>query len=387
MTWIDRALIEIGVFGAEDRFHMPWALVLLALLPPLIAWTARRSRLPAAEYSSLIDVHAAGRGIRARTRFIVPALFWIGVTLLIVALARPQVGRGERIITAEGITMMLVIDRSESMNERMNFGGREQSRIEVVKRLVAEFVLGSEDGELEGRPFDRIGAVSFSGTAETIASPSLYHKPLVNLIQNVTLVPGNSPNAGTAIGDGLALAVARLETQRDESSDTEGAAAAAAASEPDDPPNRDTARSDSDAEDKTSEKVIILLTDGEENTGTIRATQAARLAAELGIRMYAIGIGKDRVAENRFGRQRVVRGADQRLLRAIARRTGGQAFIAGDGAELREIYQAIDELEKTEIESVRSTSYRELFPPIAAWGLGAFTLATLLGASVWRRLP
>ncbi|MEM1165667.1 MAG: VWA domain-containing protein [Planctomycetota bacterium] len=343
-------LMSLFEWSSEDRFAEPrWLLAGLAVAAVLMVRRVMVRR-PAAVYSSLLDLAGAGRGLRAAMRWLPGVMLWMGAALLVVALARPQSGRGEESTTTEGVAIVMTVDRSNSMSQQMRFDGRMARRIDVVKQVLAEFVLGNDEG-LEGRPNDLIGLVSFTAYADTVAPLSSQHDTLVQLAYQIPLDAGDrlSGTAGTAIGDGLALAAARL---------VEGEKSLAAAR---------------DDEFELTSKVIVLLTDGQENMGEIAAAAAAEIARELEIKIYPIAIGSDPV--------------DLAVLRTIAERTGGEFALARDGEELREIYERIDELERSTVESVTYTSYTERFMPIAVLALVLIACATLLDATLLRRLP
>lgn len=354
------------------RFANPELLGLLALVPVLIGWWWWRGgrRRATVVYSSIDLVAPLRRTFRQRLWWLPGAMHAAALACTIVALARPQEGFGEVATKARGVAMTFVIDRSWSMSQQIEFDGGRASRIDVLRRLFKDFVQG--DGRsLPGRPEDMIGLVTFARYADTVCPLTRSHDTLVTLVDRIELAQPDGLEAGTAIGDGLALAVARLRTAEQQVlAQNEG-------------------KKDPDFVIKS--KVIVLMSDGAENVGEIRAVEAARIAQEAGIKVYAIGIGGrvGRVVNTPFGRQRTGPEYvyDGRTLRAVAQESGGAYFEAESGQALREIYAEIDRLEKTEVESHEFTTYDEQFEPWAMWGVGLLALGVVLRATALRRGP
>lgn len=288
-------------------FAAPWFLVLLLVVPLLALWEWRRARQEP-ETLRFSDTSAAA-AIRptfwVRMRHVPAGLRLAAITLAILALARPQ--QRDVIVerTAQGIDIMLVTDLSTSMLAR-DF---HPNRLEAARTVASRFV--------EGRVSDRIGVVVFAGRAYTQTPLTLDYAFLQSMLQSIQT---GTMEDGTAIGTGLATAVARLR--------------------------------ESDVESK----VIILLTDGQNNRGEIDPLTAADLAETFGIRIYAIGIGADGVDAFGQGLPRHLRqllpsdgGVDTAMLTAIAERTGGQYYHASNERALQLVYDEISELEQTEI--------------------------------------
>jgi len=349
----------------------PWFLLLLPAIAAAWAWRARGGRRRAAvRFSSTALADDLPVSLRQRLRHAPIVLRLLALALTAVALARPVTGEGETRTRADGVAVMTVIDRSWSMSEPMRYRGEEMSRIEVVKRVLTDFVRGDDAGDaLDGRSADLIGLVSFARFAETVCPLSRVHDALVDLVDGIRLAPRQSMEAGTAIGDGLALAAARLRTAEEELAErNEGIA---------------------DPEFEIRSKVIILLTDGSENVGQRSAAEAASLCAEWGIKIYAIGIGDpdDGPAGNmRLERRLLGYGFREDVLRDLAQRTGGAYWAATDGDTLRDIYAEIDRLETSEIESVEYVSWTEAYAPWLAAAIGLLVLETLLSTTWLRRI-
>jgi len=348
-------VIEFFTDGLE--FRQPWLLWAAAVAVPVWLLAARSGgRLV---FSSLRILPSAGHSWRTRLAWLPDVMLALAAVWLSVALAGPRVANKTTRVHREGIAIMMVVDISGSMAALdLSAEDEERTRLDAVKRVFEEFVLGSDD--LAGRPDDAIGVVSFAGFADTRCPLTLDHGSLATIARDLELVTERGED-GTAIGDGLGLAVLRLR----------------------------------DAKDEVKSKVVILLTDGVNNAGEQTPLAAAELAKKEGIKVYTIGAGTNGVAPVRVSNpftggtmlraQRVV--IDEDTLREIADRTGGQYFRATDAGGLREVYRAIDRLERTRITEQRFREYREYFRLAVAIALALGALAWLLRGHVLRRLP
>ena len=329
------------------RFATPWLLGLLVILPIWLWWERSIAQRGGLRFSSLA---AARSAVSVWTR-IGPVLLLVlrGATLVlfILALARPQVGRSESKVKAEGIDIVLVLDISASM-QAMDYEshGQPASRIAAVKDVVRAFI--------RARTNDRIGMVVF-GTRAYVASPlTLDHDWLERNLDRVRIgmVEGN-----TAIGAGIGTAVNRL---------------------------RDT---------KAKSKIIVLLTDGGENVKTPPAMEAAKAAKEFKVRIYAIGAGSNTrepvpVVNDQGQLLGYTRAdLDEDLLKQVVAETGGQYFRAADTASMRKTYEQIDAMEKQQVEVMKFEEWRELFPWFLGPGLGCLLLMVTLEHTRLRRLP
>lgn len=310
----------------------PAWLLLLAALPLLAWWHHRRHDPGALTYSQL------PAGARGRWRLHLP--FYarlLALACLIGALARPQLGYAWEESLTEGIDIQIILDVSGSMGAE-DF--RPRDRLTVAKQVVRDFVAG--------RTGDRIGLVAFSGAAMTRAPLTTDRTMLATLIDAVEL---NTLPDGTAIGVALASGAARLKSS------------------------------------PAKTRIAVLITDGVNNAGEIDPISAAAACAGLGVKVYTIGVGSERsvvpvpqtvrnpltgLPETRRVMMRVP--MDERLLREIAKRTGGQFFRATDPETLRRVFAEIDRLEKTPLKVQRYVRYREAFPPLAWAGLGLLLL-------------
>lgn len=350
------AEVLLGLLDWELRD--PWFLTLLPLAF-VIYWLATRSTSRVG-YSSLRLF--SGTGVSWKQRFAkLPALLMaISFVALVIALARPRTPQRETRVAREGIAMMMVVDLSSSMDARdLVRDNYRRNRLDVVKEVFETFVLGGdiEGGRVEGRSDDLVGLVTFAGYADSVCPLTLDHGNLVSLVRDLEIVEFRQED-GTAIGDGLGLAVERLR--------------------------RSTAKS----------RVAILLTDGVNNSGVIEPEKAADLAAEYDVKVYCIGAGTNGSAPipavDMFGRTRLVNQPvkiDEDTLEKIAAKTGGRYFRATDLERLQGIYDEIDELERTEVTETRYLQYEEHFASFVVMGLGLISLASALAVSVFRKLP
>lgn len=351
------------------RFATPWALLALLLIPLLLYYQLGRKRPQALTFSAIELFRPAGISWRQRLAALPLVLRVLALILVVIALARPQQGMEKTYDISHGIAIEMVIDRSTSMGEEMVFNNQATNRLEVVKKVFTEFVNGNGK-ELTGRPNDLIGLVSFARYPETACPLTLAHEALSGFMTNIQLV-SNRAEDGTSIGDGIALAAARLRKAEE-----------------------DVARqykNDSSGHYEIKSKIIILLTDGAHNAGTLTPLAAAKLAGQWGIKIYTIGIGEDidqSGIQGFFARMnRLARGVDRKTLQAIAETTGGIFRMAADADTLRAIYAEIDRLEKSEIESIRHIDYAEHFPVFVITALALLVMETALRATVLRKIP
>lgn len=354
------------------RFYSSIVLFLLPFVILLIGFRLRTRQKPTVLFSSISTFKSVPVTWMQRLRRVLPWCYGVGLILLTIALARPQAGKSESRMTGDGIAIEIVLDVSGSM-EALDFelDGQNVNRLEAVKHVITDFVLGSNDGKLAGRKDDLIGVVAFGGFADSKLPLTLDHGALVDIIDSLQIPKpvrdgqGRILNAesmqeelATAIGDGLALAADRL---------------------------RDTS---------SKSKVMVLLTDGDNNAGAIEPREAAAIAKELGIKVYTIGIGRNDVVpvpqEDEFGRTVLVPARfriDEELLREIAETTGGNYFHASDSTGLAEVYSQIDRLEKSRIEESKYSEYTELFRWFAGSGLALIVSVNLLLETRFRSLP
>ena len=373
------------------RFEFPWAFLILPLYALLVWFSTRRRRSPAIRFSSIRAAASAGSSLRARLRLMPSITRGTAVLLLVIGLARPQQGREEVRDVDQGIAIEMVVDRSGSMGQEFIYEGSEMNRLEVVKKVFREFVLGNGK-DLQGRPSDLIGMVAFARYADTVCPLTLSHGALDRFIEAIRLVSRKNED-GTAIGDALALAAARLKTAEELVTKSRGRTPALES-------QKDSLSSASGpglpawggGDYRIKSKVIILLTDGRNNAGKRSPIEAARLAREWGIKIYAVGIGGREsfvTVRTPLGNYKVPGdpGVDEATLKNIADETGGAFWVAESAGKLHEIYREIDKLEKTEIESVRHIDYAERFAPFVLAGLLLLIFEQFLVSTVFRRIP
>lgn len=344
-------------YWLQDHFHEPWFLF-AALFAFPIFWLSFR---PAGHvtFSSFRLLPERSSSWRTLFSWVPDALIALGAVGLAIALAGPRTPTKETKVKRRGISIMMVVDTSGSMEALdLSLEDRERTRLDAVKDVFVEFVRGSDKSDLRGRPDDSIGIVSFAGYADTRCPLTLNHGSLVTISKDLEIVTDRSED-GTAIGDGLGMAVERLRQA------------------------------------KTESKVAILLTDGVNNTGFMSPMEAAVLAREYGIKVYTIGAGTNGVAPVRvrdpFGGGTQLRGVpvqiDEQTLKSIAAETGGQYFRATDASALVDVYREIDEFERTEIVERTRTDYQLYYQYALAIGLLLALLGLILRATIFRRLP
>ncbi len=295
-----------------------WLLLLLPLLIGLHIWRYYTNRRPSLLFSDTSKLHNLPGNWKRFGVWIAPLFKWIAFALIVMALARPQFKNTTVERNAEGIDIVLALDISTSMKAE----DLKPNRFEAARNVAVDFI--------DKRVSDRIGLVVFARKSFTVVPPTLDYTLLKQLLNDVQM---GIIEDGTAIGMGIATAVNRLK------------------------------------ESKAKSKVIILLTDGQNNSGEIDPVTAADLAVTYGIKMYTIGAGTRGTApypvqDPIFGKryQNVEVDIDEEMLGTIAQMTDGSYFRATDTPKLQQIYSRIDELEKTEIEELIYTDYKDLYP-------------------------
>jgi Ca-activated chloride channel family protein len=363
------------------EWYSPWALLLLLTLPLLGYVMLRRQRGAAVKFPSLVDMKRCPVSWRLRLRPVLVALRLLCLALLILALARPRKGTVLSEISTEGIAIEAVVDRSGSMHTEMDYGREKLDRLEVVKRVLRDFVEGDKK-RLGGRAGDLIGLVTFARYADTVCPLVLSHGVLTEFLKQTQIV--SVPNEdGTAIGDAIALGAARLKKAEEEIQRRNAQLGFAGAG----------GTSQSNAPGFTiKSKIMMLLTDGRNNLGRYSPLEAADLAKKWGIKIYTIGIGSAQgytTMQTLFGTFRVSTQdeLDERLLKVLAETTGGFYSRADDAEALRKIVKKIDELEKTEVKSVQYTQYAEHFGWWALPALALLGLEMLAGCTIFRKIP
>lgn len=328
-------------------FAHPWLLLLLLALPVLAYLQGRRGAAAAVIFSSVAPLRDLGSLRRARVGSWLLTLLLIALASLIVALARPQQGRTVSHVEASGIDILLALDVSRSMlAEDFTIGNQRANRLEVVKQVTQKFI--------EARPNDRIGIIAFAGRPYLVSPLTLDHDWLNKNLERVRI---GLVEDGTAIGSAIASASNRLK-DRDSKS-----------------------------------KIVVLLTDGDNNSGKITPATAAEAAKAIGIKVYTIGAGTRGFApmpmDTGFGRvyQNVKVEVDEETLKKIAAMTDAQFYRATDTKSLTQIFEQIDKLEKSTQTFSQYREVRELFPWFIGLGVALLGAQVVLGQTIWRRLP
>jgi Ca-activated chloride channel homolog len=330
------------------RFLQPEWFWLMALLPIVMLWHGRRGPVAAVEYSDISLAREVARRSRSRIGLLVWVLPLLACALMIVGLARPQRAHSRTEVIANGIDIVLCLDVSGSM-QALDFQINHQrvNRIEVVKSVVSKFI--------DERPDDRIGVIAFAGAPYLISPITLDHDWLQQNLERVTV---GGADDGTAIGSAIAAGVNRLRLTPAKS------------------------------------KVIILLTDGVNNTGKISPLAAAEAAKAMGVKIYTVGVGVRGDApipvRDAAGNMRLIMAkvdVDEKTLQAVADETGGKFYRATDTDSLQKIYEQINRFEKNAQTVQKFERTEELYPWALMPSLALLGLSLALQHTRLRRLP
>ncbi|MEB2308508.1 MAG: VWA domain-containing protein [Candidatus Brocadiaceae bacterium] len=329
-------------------FRDPLFLVFLLVIPPLIYVYFRSRGTNQVVFPSLEALKKIKPSFAQRYRHILIILRSTAIVLFVIAMARPQYGNKQTKVTTEGIDIVLAVDVSGSMlAEDFEIAGRRYNRLHVVKQVVKDFIMK--------RTNDRIGLVVFAGRPYTQCPMTLDYGMLLQLLDKVEI---GMVEDGTAIGSALGSSIERLKNA------------------------------------KAKSKVIILLTDGRNNSGEIDPFTAAEIARTFGIKIYAIGAGTKGLAPfpafDIFGNKvmkQVKVDIDDDALREIAKITDGNYYRATDTESLKEIYGQIDKLEKTESDVTQYTEYNELFHYFLLSAFGLLFVELGLAKTKLRKIP
>jgi Ca-activated chloride channel family protein len=338
-------------------FAQPWLLLLLLAIPLLAWFRGKRGPAAALTFSSTASLRSLGKTSAARAGKFLRALLLVSLALFAIAMARPQLGKSLTQVEASGIDIMLALDVSGSMlTKDFTIGGEQATRIDAIREVTRKFI--------EGRPNDRIGIIAFAGRPYVVSPMTLDHDWLTKNLDRLRI---GLIEDGTAIGSGIAAAANRLNDKRSKS------------------------------------RVIVLLTDGENNTGKIPPNTAAEAIKALKIHFYAIGAGINGIAPtpvfnpqngkpvtDMFGNimyQNLRVHFNEAGLKEVAKIADGQFYRATDTKSLEQIFSDIDKLEKTTVSVKKYQQYRDLFPVCIATGLGLLFAQLLLSQTVWKKLP
>jgi len=343
--------------SAALTFAQPWFLLLLLAIP-LFAWFRGQAGPAAAlTFSSTTTLRALGKTSAARAGKFLRALMLLSLALFAVGMARPQLGKSLTQVEASGIDIMLALDVSASMlTKDFKVGGEQATRIDTIREVTRRFI--------EARPNDRIGIIAFAGRPYVVSPMTLDHDWLLKNLERVKI---GLVEDGTAIGSGMAAAANRLNDKRSKS------------------------------------HVLVLLTDGENNTGKIPPNTADEAVKALKIHFYAIGAGINGIAPtpvfnaqtgkpitDMFGNilyQNQPVHFNEAGLKEVARIADGKFYRATDTTSLEQIFNDIDKFEKTTVSIKKYQQYRDLFPACIAAGLGLLIAQLLLSQTVWKKLP
>ena len=328
------------------------ALLWLLLVPLLLLWRrGRAGGAPAVVYSSTDILRQIGRPRPARFGAVSGVLAALALAAGVVALARPQLSDSYTHVEASGIDIMIALDVSRSMlTEDFSIGGQRASRVNAIKEITQRFI--------DARPNDRIGMLAFAGQPYLVSPPTLDHGWLSDNLENRVQI--GLVEDGTAIGTALVSAANRLKNR--------------------------TAKS----------RVIVLLSDGDNNAGRVNPDTAAEAVRALGLKIYTIGVGTNGYAPYPVGRdpftgetqyQNIKVDFDEKTLSDVARIADGHFFRADSSAALEGIYKQIDQLEKTTVKVSKYREYRDLFPWFAAVATAFLAGQMALSQTLWKRLP
>jgi Ca-activated chloride channel family protein len=325
---------------------------------PILAWFRGKTGPAAAlTFSSTAALRSLGKSSAARAGRFLRAMMLLSVAFFAIAMSRPQLGKSLTQVEASGIDIILALDVSGSMlTKDFTIGGEQATRIDAIREVTRKFI--------EARPNDRIGIIAFAGRPYVVSPMTLDHDWLLKNLERVKI---GLVEDGTAIGSGIAAAANRLNDKRSKS------------------------------------HVIVLLTDGENNTGKIPPNTAAEAIKALKIHFYAIGAGINGIAPtpvfnpqngkpvtDMFGN---IMYQNQRVhfneagLKEVAKIADGQFYRATDTRSLEQIFSDIDKLEKSTVSVKKYQQYRDLFPVCIATGLGLLVAQLLLSQTIWKKLP
>src|SRR5258707_2404218 len=336
-------------------FERPWLLLLLLAIPLLAYLRGKRGPGAALTFSSTSTLQQIGKQSAARVGKLLRALIFVTLATFVIALARPQLGKSLTQVEASGIDIMLVLDVSGSMYTKdFTIDGERATRLDAIREVTRKFI--------EGRPNDRIGIIAFAGRPYVVSPMTLDHDWL---LQNLERVRIGLVEDGTAIGSAMASAANRLNDK------------------------------------KSKSRVIVLLTDGENNAGKISPNTAAEAVKALKVHFYAIGAGingvapapiftsrgplTDALGNILYENQRVQ--FNESGLREVAKIADGKFFRATDTESLEQIFNDIDKLEQSTVSVTKYQQYRDLFPLCLMSGCGLLLAQLVLSQPVWKKLP
>lgn len=343
----------LTIFGLSKipslEFGNPWALFLILIIPMLAYLKGKKGGTAAFLYSSVNLILPWHEKTRNTAGFIFNNLRWLTLGLAIIGLSQPRLSESETTLSASGIDIVVALDMSGSM-EAMDFRlrGADVSRFDMAKEVLKQFI--------QKRPSDRIGLVAFGGRPYLVSPLTLDHDFLFQNLDRLEL--GTVKEQNTAIGSAIMAALARLK----------------------------------DVQAKS--KIIILMTDGQNNAGKVMPLTAAEAAKALNVKIYTIGVGKrgDSYVLRRDFFGRVVKvpqpvDIDEDTLKKIADLTGGKYYRADDTERFRQIYNEIDKLEKTEVVVKKYVKHHELFKIFTLAAMYCLLAEIVLSQTIFKRIP
>lgn len=341
---------------------MSFAHLWILLFIPLVLWLLRRRRSRTSVAVASVRLWPDEEAGKARFLWIPVFLRRVAIILILVAIARPQAGSTFDLEVTEGIAIQMLVDVSSSMDMSVrDLEGKKTSRMNVAKELVERFIAGDDD-LLDGRPNDLIGLITFARYADTRSPLTFGHDALLQIVRGLEIQ--ERPNEdGTAYGDALAIAAARLNNLEELKHGSSGVDA-----------------------DAIESKVVILLTDGENNSGAHLPLEAAGLAKAWGCKIYVVSLGESNVGKEDLAEANTLTAAEQ-VLEHISRETGGIFRQAHDLESLIEVYAEIDQLERSQISNRSFDRVAEWFWLPLAVGLGCLLLGLILEATWLRVVP
>jgi len=329
------------------RFHDPYWLLLLLIIPVIIWNYLRTSAKSSITFSAIDNLKKIKPSRSLYYRHVLLVLQCLAVAALAVALARPQKGKEDSKIITEGVDIIITVDTSGSMRAE-DLAERGKNRLHVVKEVVKEFIKKRKD--------DRLGLIVYGEDAYTQCPLTLDYGVLLKFLEKCKI--GMAGENSTSIGDAIATSALRLE------------------------------------DSKAKSKIVILLTDGRNNSGLIPPETAAEMARSLGVKIYTIGAGSKGMApvpgRDFFGNtvyKRVPVDIDEDLLMHVANVTSGKYFRATNKSSLGKIYSDINKMEKTKVETFHYMEYKEKFANYAVAAAGLIVLNILFANTRFRKLP
>jgi Ca-activated chloride channel family protein len=336
-------------------FAHPFMLLWLLAIP-LLAWLkGKRNRQPAFLYSSVQLVKGIIGITRSSAGSILLKLRWLALALLIIAMAQPRLTLSETTVHANGVDIVVALDMSGSMaaeDEGFELNGEQSTRFGIAKDVLNKFI--------KRRQNDRLGLVIFGAQAFVVVPPTLDHDFLAGNLERLTIGMQGFDDRATAIGSAITTSLNRLR------------------------------------ELKSKSKIIILMTDGENNSGKVPPLTAAEAAQALGIKVYTIGVGTKGMSRIFTGQvdftgkkiyQRMPVDVDEGTLGKIAEMTHAKYYRADSTDTLKKIYADIDRLEKSDAEVKKYTQYKEIYSWLVIPGMFIFLLEIILSNTIWRKLP